>query len=161
MYVDRLERYWIMAVATMLGAFVAALLASVFIFGITLPSPVGRVNPTQLESTEFAEPGLRSMGDNRYTLHAVARMWAFDVGQPVGKPAEVRIPTGAEVTFVVTSKDVTHGFFIEQHNMNLMLLPGQIARESVTFKQPGTYHIVCHEYCGPGHQNMIATIIVE
>ncbi|KAB8144564.1 hypothetical protein F8S13_06760 [Chloroflexia bacterium SDU3-3] len=161
MYIDRLERYWIYAVAGTLGVFSAALLASVFIFGVTLPSPVGRVDPMQLDSTEFATPGLRSMGDNQYTLHVVAKMWQFDLGQAKGKPAEIHIPKGAEVTFVVTSKDVTHGFYIEHHDMNMMLLPGQIAREKATFKKPGTYHIICHEYCGSGHQNMIATIIVD
>ena len=161
MYIDRLERYWILAVAGMLGAFVAALLASVFIFGVTLPSPVGRVDPTKLEQTEFATTGLRSMGDNRYTMHVVAHMWAFDVGQETGKPAEVRIPKVAQVTFDVTSKAVTHGFCIEDHTINMMLLPVQIARETVPFDRPGTYRIVCHEYCGPGHQNMVATIVVE
>lgn len=161
MHIDELERYWILAVAAMLGAFLAALLASVFIFGIELPSPVGRLNPTQLDQTEFATPGLRSMGGNRYTAHIVAQMWSFDIGQAAGQPAEIRVPRGAEVTFVVTSKDVTHGFQIEQHNVNLMLLPGQIAREAALFDRPGTYRIICHEYCGPGHQNMIATIIVE
>lgn len=154
MHVDELERYWLVAIAAALGAFTAALLASVFIFGVTLPSPVARINPTELDQTEFAEPGLRAMGDNRYTAHYIAQMWSF-------KPGEIRIPRGAEVTFIVASKDITHGFLVEAHNVNLMLLPGQVARATTTFNRPGTYHIICHEYCGPGHQNMVARIIVE
>jgi len=156
-----LERYWLMAVFGMLGAFGAALLASVFIFGISLPSPVGRVDPRQLDQTEFASPGVRNMGDNRYTAHIVAEMWRFNIGQGLGQPAEIRIPRGAEVTFFVTSKDVTHGFQIEQHDVNLMLLPGQIAQATARFNRTGTFHIICHEYCGPGHQTMYATIVVE
>jgi cytochrome c oxidase subunit 2 len=42
-----------------------------------------------------------------------------------------------------------------------MLLPGQIASATTRFDRPGTYRIICHEFCGPGHQNMVATIIVE
>jgi cytochrome c oxidase subunit 2 len=161
MYIDRLERYWIMAVAGTLGAFVAALLVATLVFGVRLPSPAGRVDPRNLAATEFASPGLRDMGGGKFNLTMVAQMWNFDIGQGTGQPAEIRVPAGAEVTMSVTSKDITHGFFIEEHDANLMLLPGQIARTTVTFDRPGTYHIICHEYCGPGHQTMFATIIVE
>lgn len=160
MHIDRLERYWLLAVTGMMGAFFAALLVSVFVFGVRLPSPVGRVNPRQLDATEFSKPGLRQTGANRYDLYVVAQMWQFNLGQKSGK-GEIRIPAGAEVTFYVTSKDVTHGLFVEQHDVNLMLLPGQIASTTTTFHKPGTYHIVCHEYCGAAHQAMVATIIVE
>jgi cytochrome c oxidase subunit 2 len=154
MRIDELERYWLISVSVVLGAFVAALFASVFVFGINLPSPVGRIDPTRVDETEFAEVGLRHMGDNQYTVHMTAQMWRYD-------PTEVRVPAGSEVTFIITSKDITHGIIIEEHAVNLMLLPGQIARATATFNRPGTYRMVCHEYCGPGHHNMIGTIIVE
>lgn len=154
MHIDELERYWLIAVSVMLGAFTAALLASIFIFGVTLPSPVGRIDPTQLENSEFAEPGLRHMGGNQYTAHIIAQMWNY-------VPNEITVPAGAEVTFVMTSKDITHGIIVEQHDVNLMLLPGQIAQTNAQFNRPGTYQLICHEYCGPGHHNMIGRIIVE
>lgn len=160
MHIDVLERYWLIAVGAMLGAFMAALLASVLIFGIQLPSPVGRVDPQQLDKTDFAQTGLRDTGKGHYDMYIVAQMWRFDVGQKGSAPAEIHIPAGSEVTFYITSKDVTHGFIIEQHDVNLMLVPGQIARASTTFNHAGTYHIICHEYCGTGHQAMTATIIV-
>jgi cytochrome c oxidase subunit 2 len=161
MHIDRLERYWIIAVASALGIFAAALFASIVIFGVRMPSPVGRVDPQALDQTEFATPGLRSMGGNAYTAVIVAEMWRFNIGQPVSQDAEIRVPRGSEVTFLITSKDVTHGLLIEHHNINLMLLPGQIGRETTRVDRPGTYHIICHEYCGPGHQRMVARIIVE
>ena len=42
----------------------------------------------------------------------------------------------------------------------MMLVPGQISEMDVVFNKPGIYHIICHEYCGPGHQNMVAIIEV-
>jgi cytochrome c oxidase subunit 2 len=42
-----------------------------------------------------------------------------------------------------------------------MLLPGQISQVEVTFNKPGVFHIICHEYCGPGHQAMVAAIEVN
>ncbi len=154
MHIDELERYWLIAVSTVLGAFTAALFASVFVFGVTLPSPVGRIDPQQVENSEFAEPSVRHMGDNQYTAHVVARMWRYE-------PDEIRVPAGSEVTFIMTSVDITHGIIIEQHDVNLMLLPGQVTRATTTFDEPGTYRMICHEYCGPGHQNMIGTVVVE
>jgi len=154
MHIDELERYWLIAVSVALGAFGAALLASVFIFRVQLPSPVARIDPAEINESAFADPGLKDMGDNTYAALFVAQMWAFT-------PGEIRLPKGADVTFFVVSRDISHGFFVEQHNINLMLLPGQIASATTRFDRPGTYRIICHEFCGPGHQNMVATIIVE
>ena len=164
MGIDRLERYWLSAVAAMLGAFVAALVASVTIFGIHLPSPVNRVNPQQLDQTEFASPGVRNVGGNRWEVHIVAQMWNYNAGPdagPQGTPPTLRFPRGSQVTFFVTSRDVIHGFYIEQHSLNLEVVPGQVARGVVNFNRPGTYRIVCDQYCGAGHQGMYGEVIVE
>jgi cytochrome c oxidase subunit 2 len=159
MHLHRLERYWIIAIAFVIGAFLAALIASVFVFGVRLPSPVGEIDPESLgpkrvQETQFAEPGVRHMGGNQYTAHVLAQTWYFE-------PKELHVPVGAEVTFFVTSRDVTHGFIIEEHNINLMLIPGEISSAKTTFDRPGTYRIICHEYCGSGHHTMIGEIIVE
>jgi cytochrome c oxidase subunit 2 len=159
MHIHPLERYWLIAIAIAIGAFVAAILASVFVFGVRLPGPAGRIDPKELapkkiDNTEFAEPGLRHMGGNQYTAHILAQTWFF-------KPKEIRVPVGSEVTFIVTSKDVTHGFIIQEHDINMMLVPGQISRAKATFNRPGEYLIICHEYCGSGHQTMSGMVIVE
>ncbi|MCL5997610.1 MAG: cytochrome C oxidase subunit II [Chloroflexi bacterium] len=164
MHIDRLERYWLTAVAAMLGSFVAALVVSVTVFGIRLPSPVDRIDPQHLEETEFAEPGIRAVGGNRYEVHIVAKMWSYDAGPEAGAagaPPVIRIPNGSQVTFYVTSRDIIHGFYIEQHSVNLEVIPGQVARASTLFNRPGTYKIICNQYCGAGHQTMYGDIIVE
>ena len=66
-HIDRLERYWLIAVGIVFGAFSAALVASVLIFGVRLPSPVGRIDPQHLDQTEFATPGLTQTGAGAYT----------------------------------------------------------------------------------------------
>lgn len=156
MHIDELERYWLIAVAMTLGVFAAALFASVVVFGVSLPSPVGRIDPREIsaEGSQFAETGLRQIDENRYEVVMTAQMWSFT-------PAEVQVPVGSEVTFIMTSRDITHGFLLEGHDINLMLLPGQVAVATTTFKRPGTFAFICHEYCGPGHHNMFGYIIVE
>jgi cytochrome c oxidase subunit II len=167
MHIDKYERYWIIIVAAALGVFFAALLAGALIFGVRAPDKVGAINPNALDQTEFANPGIFDMGDNHYNVYMVAsyrRGWIFDAGQEEkidGKNQVLRFPQGAKVTFYVTSEDITHGFIIEEHNANVELVPGQIARVTTTFNRSGTFHIQCHEYCGSGHQGMWAQIIVE
>ena len=160
MHIDRLERYWIIAVGVVFGAFAAAIVASVVVFGVHLPSPVGRIDPAKLAESEFANPGLTKDSEHAYTLRIVAKMWRFDVGSKEPQPT-IKIPAGSSLKIVATSLDVTHGFYVEQHDVNVMLLPGQISQVEVVFNKPGTYHIICHEYCGPGHQAMVATIEVS
>jgi cytochrome c oxidase subunit 2 len=154
MHIHEYERWWIIIITAVLGVFSAALVAGAVIFGVRLPEPAGFINPTQLENTEFANPGVRHMGDNDYTVTMLARMWAFS-------PSEIRVPVGSDVTFRITSEDITHGFIVEHHNANLEIVPGHIAQLRVTFDRPGTYRFLCHEYCGRGHHLMHGQIVVE
>lgn len=167
MHIDKYERYWLIIVTAALGIFFAALVAGAVIFGVRAPDRIELINPQRLDLTEFANPGIYDMGDNQYTVYMVAsyrRGWIFDAGQDEklnGKNQVLRFPLGAQVTFFVTSEDITHGFIIEEHNANLELVPGQVGRVQLTFDKPGTFHIQCHEYCGSGHQTMWAQIVVQ
>ncbi len=78
-----------------------------------------------------------------------------------GVLAEIRVPAGSTVHFWATSKDLVHGLFVPRHNVNVMLLPGQIAHAQARFDTPGEYPIICHEYCGVAHHTMAGKIIVE
>ncbi len=73
----------------------------------------------------------------------------------------MRVPAGAEVEFVITSADVLHGFLILDTSVNAMVIPGQVTRVATTFDEAGEYEIVCHEYCGIGHQGMFGKVVVE
>jgi cytochrome c oxidase subunit 2 len=158
-HIHQFERYWMITVGIVMGGFMAALVASVLVYGVRLPTPVGRVDPTHLENTDLATPGLTQDSEHAYTLRVVAQMWQFDFGVK-GQMPKITLQHGSSLKIVATSKDVTHGFYVEQHNVNMMLVPGQISEMDVVFNKPGIYHIICHEYCGPGHQNMIAVIEV-
>ena len=102
----------------------------------------------------FTNPELRTVGDHRIEVHYVARMWNFE-------PKKLVVPVGSTVDFFLASVDVNHGFHINDTNINLMAVPGVVNKGTHTFNKPGLYHLVCHEYCGFGHQNMNATIEVS
>ncbi len=101
----------------------------------------------------YEEPKVVKLDEKTYQVFAVAQMWQF-------QPAEVYIPVGSEVDFFVTSKDVVHGFNIHEKNVNLTAVYGNLNKATVKFDKPGVYKITCHEYCGVGHQNMQAQVIV-
>ena len=77
------------------------------------------------------------------------------------RPAEIRVPAGAEITFLSTATDVLHGFHVEGTRVNMMLIPGQISRLVHTFREPGEHLLICHEFCGIGHHLMAGKVIVE
>jgi cytochrome c oxidase subunit 2 len=155
MKVDLYERMFLALTVAMLVIFIGALGASVLAVGIHVPGHVGRQNPTTLfQTAPFNEPGLKQLGPGNYQVIMQARTWAF-------VPNEVRVPAGSKVTFTIASHDVVHGFNIERTNANLMLVPGQVATVTVTFRQAGEYLIICHEYCGVGHHQMFGKVIVQ
>jgi len=102
----------------------------------------------------YETPKITKLDDKTYQVYAVASMWQF-------QPAQIYIPVGSEVDFFLTSKDVVHGFNIAEKNVNLMAVYGNINKSTVKFDKPGVYKITCHEYCGVGHQNMQAEVIVN
>lgn len=72
---------------------------------------------------------------------------------------------GEPAQFRVTSKDVTHGFGLYDDNMKLLAqtqaMPEYTNTLSFTFEKPGTYKILCLEYCGTGHHFMVKDIVVK
>ncbi len=68
---------------------------------------------------------------------------------------------GAHVTFYVTSADVEHGFSIPETGVNTMVTPGWVSSVAHTFRTPGTFLLICNEYCGAGHQAMAAKVVVQ
>jgi cytochrome c oxidase subunit 2 len=157
MHVDIYEKWWIGLGIAMLLIFAGAIGTSGFAASIQVPQPEARIDPkTVTTEGPFAEPGLHELAPGKYEAYILAQAspWKFS-------PAEIRVPVGSTVTFYITSADVQHGFDLYNTNINMMALPGQISKLTVTFDTPGEYPYVCHEYCGVGHQNMYGKIIVE
>jgi cytochrome c oxidase subunit II len=155
MHIHAYEKTILGLTALFLLVAMGGLAGSVFGSHIHLPGPAGRVDPRILRQTPpFDNPGLRSLGSGRYEAVIIAQTWAY-------VPNEIRVPVGSTLTFRIASADVTHGLIVEKTDVNLTIIPGYIAEATTTFHQPGTYLLLCHEYCGVGHQTMYGRVIVE
>lgn len=155
MKVHTFEKAFLGVGGALLAACVAALVYATVVHGIHLPGRAGRVDPQTVRTTApFDRPGVRQVGPGRYEAVVVGQVWSF-------VPAEIRVPAGAEVTFVATSPDVLHGFHVEGTRINMMLIPGQVSRTTYRFREPREHLVICHEYCGVGHHTMYGRVIVE
>jgi cytochrome c oxidase subunit 2 len=151
---EKFEKTFLVLSAAMLVVFLGALLFAAVGLGLTLPGRGGEIDPTEVAQTApFDEPRLERTGPGRYRAVMTAQAWSF-------LPREIEVPAGSEVRFVMTSRDVIHGFHVEGTRINAMVIPGQITRVSHTFEEPGEHLVICHEYCGAGHHGMYATIRV-
>lgn len=116
------------------------------------------VLPTML-LTLFDLPYARAlMTEDPLQVHATGRQWHWSIEPDV-------LPAGVPVVFHVTSADVNHGFGIYDERMRLVAqtqaMPGYVNRLAHTFEEPGTYQVLCMEYCGAAHHAMMGKITVQ
>lgn len=79
--------------------------------------------------------------------------------------SETEFEVGESVEFLVTTADVTHNFGLYDPDMNIIAqtqaMPEYTNIVYITFDEPGTYEVLCLEYCGLGHHLMVAELTVK
>lgn len=88
-----------------------------------------------------------------------ALQWAWD-GLPVALEADTRY------RFHLGAYDVQHGFSVRNEDnlsqqISLQMLPGYEWVLDMTFDDPGTYQVICNEFCGTGHRTMHGKFVVR
>jgi cytochrome c oxidase subunit 2 len=84
----------------------------------------------------------------------VAKRFSFE-------PARIEATEGERIRLVVSSEDGVHGVEIKKFKVNKKVPRGgdKITIDFVA-GAPGTYPILCSEYCGEGHEEMKGTLVV-
>lgn len=90
---------------------------------------------------------------------------AVDGAQFAWTIAPRQVQAEVPVRFTVTAADVNHGFAVYNDD-NVMLfqiqaIPGHTSNIVYTFKEPGRYQVVCLEFCGLKHHEMLTTLTVD
>ena len=103
-----------------------------------------------------------------YQVAVTGKMWMWEVTAMTNLADHTHVaalPQGALVEIQVTAEDVNHGIGIYNEAGEILTqtqaMPGHPSKIYHTFTAPGTYHIVCMEYCGAGHPVMNSVITVE
>ncbi len=73
----------------------------------------------------------------------------------------LRLRQGQTYRLHVSSTDLQHGFSLLPMNMNFQVLPGYDHVLTITPTLPGSFSVVCNEFCGIGHHMMTGKILVE
>lgn len=89
------------------------------------------------------------------TIELTAKRFAF-------VPDRIEVVEGDEVTLAVKSADGTHGIEIKKLKIKKEVPRGGVAvLLSFTAPAAGEYQVACSEYCGRGHEDMRATLVVK
>ncbi len=92
-----------------------------------------------------------SSGSDAMVVNITSGQWWWETDT-------TEIPLGQQVELHVTSDDVNHGLGIYDPDMRLVVqvqaMPTYTNKVVHTFDQPGTYQILCMEFCGIAHHDM-------
>lgn len=86
-------------------------------------------------------------------VKAVGYQWYWELDKD-------EVAAGTPVVFEVASADVNHGFGVYDEDGNILFqtqaMPGYVNKVKHVFDRPGTYRVLCMEYCGAAHHDMPA-----
>jgi cytochrome c oxidase subunit II len=85
-------------------------------------------------------------------VYLIARLWQW---WPM-----LELQAGQTYRLHLQSMDWLHGFSLQPENINIQVHPGYEHVLTVTPTAPGTYAIVCNEYCGINHHAMVSRLYV-
>lgn len=86
-------------------------------------------------------------------VYMIARLWEW---WPI-----LELEKGEEYRLHLSSMDWLHGFSLQPANINLQIHPNYEMVLTVQPDDAGEYGVVCNEYCGIGHHQMLGKIIVK
>ncbi len=84
--------------------------------------------------------------------YLIARLWEW---WPI-----LELEKGQTYRLHMSSLDWQHGFSLQPQNINIQVHPGYEMIVTITPTETGEFTIVCNEYCGIGHHQMIGKIRV-
>lgn len=90
-------------------------------------------------------------GDDAISVNVTGEQWAWKIDK-------ASIPAGKVVIFSVQTKDVNHGMGVINEAGTLLFqiqgMPGYVNQVRYVFDTPGTYRVICLEFCGVAHHDM-------
>ncbi|MEF2548876.1 hypothetical protein VQ045_17085 [Aurantimonas sp. E1-2-R+4] len=112
-------------------------------------------------SGQIVDPAARAAFDQQITVLAFQWGFAFTTeGGEISRNA-VRVEPDQKVLFRILSNDVIHGFNVPVAGLTTEFDPGAAREVWIwTPSKPGKYLIQCVNYCGVGHAQMKAWLVV-
>ena len=97
-----------------------------------------------------------------YEIRVTGQQWSWLFAYPNGHVDEnLHVPVDEPVRLTMTSKDVIHSLWIPDFRVKMDLVPGRYTSTWFRAVRPGTYNLLCAEYCGDQHSNMLSSVVVH
>jgi cytochrome c oxidase subunit 2 len=99
---------------------------------------------------------------NAYEVLVTGQKWKWLFTYPNGHVDEdLHVSVNTPVSLVMTSEDVIHGFYIPAFRLKRDVVPGRYVKLWFRAVKQGEYQIYCTQYCGTGHSDMWAKVVVH
>jgi cytochrome c oxidase subunit 2 len=99
---------------------------------------------------------------NAYEVLVTGQKWKWLFTYPNGHVDEdLHVPVDTPVSLVMTSEDVIHGFYVPAFRLKRDVIPGRYVKLWFRAVKRGEYQIYCTQYCGTGHSDMWAKVVVH
>lgn len=97
-----------------------------------------------------------------YEVLVTGQKWNWQFTYPNGyRDAQLHVPVDRPTRLVMTSEDVIHSFFVPDFRVKQDVVPGRYSKVWFKPEAPGEHVILCAEFCGTGHSDMISKVIVH
>lgn len=106
---------------------------------------------------------MRKVPENAMTVKAIGRMWTWEFDYGNGKLSkELVVPINTPVKLELISEDVNHSLFIPAFRVKEDVVPGYDNYLWFTPTYLGEYDLLCTEFCGTLHWDMVTkTKVIE
>jgi nitrous-oxide reductase len=131
---------------------------AVFIAASTLKSSVKQVYTAGPEAVVAGLEKVVRTGPNSVVVDMTMIRSAYT-------PEHIEVREGDKVTFKVTNvetvRDMTHGFALPDHDLNISLPPGATKEITIDAGKPGVYWYYCTNFCSALHLEMRGRMVVQ
>jgi cytochrome c oxidase subunit 2 len=86
-------------------------------------------------------------------------MWKFAYPEGPTSSDVLAVPVGRPVKLIMTSRDVIHSFYVAEFRIKQDVVPGRALTTWFEAIEPGSYEVLCTQYCGTRHSLMRAQIV--
>lgn len=99
---------------------------------------------------------------NAMEIRTTAEMYMWTFTYPNGKTTlnELVVPKDQPIKMLMSSKDVLHSFFVPEFRVKQDVIPGTYTTIWFQPSEKRDTILFCTEYCGVGHSEMMAKVIV-
>lgn len=104
---------------------------------------------------------LRKVPADSLKVDVTGMQWSWEFKYANGRTTgNLVVPQGKDIALDMKTPDVLHGFFIPAFRIKQDIVPGMTNHLWFNSKDPGTYDILCTQYCGEEHSKMLTMIYV-